>query len=72
MDDVRSKYFVRTENFSDAEAEMYALGQHLVVEHEVVGVFKQRQFGEDLAAEGAVSGVRFGEFHPQKKIFERG
>src|ERR1700728_2174006 len=59
-------------DFADAEAEVHALGQHLVVEDEVVGVFQQRQFGEYLAAEGAVSRMVLGEFHSQKKILERG
>ena len=32
-----------TGNFADAEAEVDALGEHLVVEDEVVGIFQQRQ-----------------------------
>jgi hypothetical protein len=37
------KIFGGTGNFSDAETEVDALRQHLVIEDEVVGVFKQRQ-----------------------------
>src|SRR5271154_820774 len=62
--------FRRAGNFSDAEAEMDALRQHLVVEDEVVGVFEQGKFGQDFSAEGAISGVIFGELHAQEKILE--
>src|SRR5580698_929060 len=48
-----------TRNFSNAEAEVYALGEYLIVENEVIGIFEQGQFGENLAAEGAVAGVVF-------------
>src|SRR6266702_2695629 len=53
-------------NFSNAEAEVHALSQHLIVEDEVVGVFEQRQVSQYLAAEGAVSGVVFGKLHAEK------
>src|ERR1700730_10979527 len=59
-----------TRDFSDAEAEMYALGEHLIVEDEVVGVFEQWQFRKDLAAEGTVSGVVLRQLDAEEKIFK--
>src|SRR5207237_9892873 len=38
------KILGRTRDLSDAEAEVGALGQHLIIEDEVVGIFEQRQF----------------------------
>src|SRR5271166_2180946 len=64
--------FCRAGNFADAEAEVHALGEHLVVENEIVAVFAQRQAGQHLAAEGAVAGVILREFDAQEQIFERG
>src|SRR6202140_3503 len=61
-----------TGDFTDAETEVHALGQHLIVEDEVVGIFQQRQVGEHFAAEGAVSGVVLGKLYSQKKILEGG
>ena len=64
--------FGRARNFADAEAEVHALRQHLVVEDEVVGVFEQRQIQSGLAAEGAIAGVILRELDPQKQILKRG
>src|ERR1700676_4842496 len=61
-----------TGDFANAEAEVHALGQHLIVEDEVVGIFQQRQVGEHFAAEGAVSGVVLGKLYSEKKILEGG
>jgi len=49
---------------------VYTLGEHLIIEDEVIGILQQRQFGKHLAAEGAISGVVFGKLHAQKKIFK--
>ena len=56
----------RTRHFADAETEVDALCQHLVVEDEVVGIFQQRQSDKDFAAEGAVAGVILGELYAQE------
>src|SRR5262249_19181913 len=58
--------------FPDAETEVYALCQHLVIENEVVRILEQRQFCQYLAAEGAITGVVFKKVYPQKKILKRG
>ena len=47
--------------FSNAEAEVDALGEHLVIENEIDAVLTKGQTSKDIAAEGAVSGVIFGE-----------
>src|ERR1700722_4818735 len=60
-----------TGNLPNAEAEVHALRQHLIVKHEVVGIFKQRQLGEHFSAEGAVASVVLGQLHSQKQILER-
>src|SRR5215467_9422377 len=65
-----SEILRRTGDFSDAKTEVDALRQHLVVEHEVIGIFQQRQLGENFAAEGAVTGVIFRKLHAQEQIFE--
>ena len=51
---------------------MHALSEHLVIEHEVVGVFQQRQLSKHFAAEGAVPGVILGELDSQKDVFKCG
>src|SRR5579862_8269660 len=62
--------FRRAGNFADAEAKVNALGKHLVVEDEVVGVFQQRQLGQHFTAEGAIPGVILRELDSQKKVLE--
>jgi len=59
-------------DFADAESEVNALGEHLVVENEVVAVFAQGKARQDFAAEGAVAGVVFGELDAEEEIFKRG
>src|SRR5208337_3267349 len=60
----------RTGHLPNAEAEIHALGQHLVVEDEVPRVFHEGQGGQHFAAERAVAGVVFGELGPQKQVLE--
>ena len=48
------KIFGRTGNFADPEAEVNALGEHLIVENEIVAVLPQWQAGKYIAAEGAM------------------
>jgi hypothetical protein len=43
MDEALFEIFRGTGNFADAEAEINALRQHLIIENEVVGIFQQRQ-----------------------------
>src|SRR5579859_2991864 len=64
--------FCGARDFANTETEMHALCEHLIVEDEVVGVFEERQFRQNLAAEGTVSRVIFRELHAQKKILEAG
>ena len=64
--------FRRAGDFADAEVEVDALGEHLVVEDEVVAVFAEREAGQDFAAEGSVTGVVFTQLHTQKHVRERG
>src|SRR5581483_5630413 len=66
-----SKVFRWTGNFSDTETEVYALGEHLVVENEIVRVFEEWQFRQHFAAEGAVTGVILRKLYAEKQIFER-
>jgi hypothetical protein len=49
-----------TRHFTDVKAEVDTLGEHLVIEDEVVGIFQQWKRGEYLSAEGAISGVVLG------------
>ena len=72
--DGRSSFeiFGRARNFADAKTEVHALSEHLVIEHEVVGVFQQGQLGKHFAAEGAVPGVILGELDSQKDVFKCG
>src|SRR5579871_2111879 len=44
-------------NFADAESEVGALRQHLIVEDEVIGIFQKRQFRQSAAAEGTIASV---------------
>src|SRR5580698_2665749 len=53
-------------NFTDAKAEVDTLGEHLVIEYEVVGIFDEWKLGKHFAAEGAISRVIFGELDAQK------
>src|SRR5208282_362806 len=62
----------RAGDFADTKAEMNALCQHLIVEHKVVGVLKQRQLGEDIAAKGAVAGVILRKLDSEKEVLEGG
>src|SRR5690242_19984993 len=59
-------------DFSDVEAEIDALRQHLVVEDKIVGVFQQRQLLQNPAAEGAIAGVVFGKLGAQKPVLHQG
>src|SRR5580700_8518125 len=62
----------RARDFADAVAEVDTLRQHLIVEDEVVGIFDQRQLGQDLTTEAAVAGVVLRELHPQEQVLKRG
>src|SRR6185437_14235346 len=58
-------------DFADVEAEIYALGQHLVVENKVIGVFQQRQFRQNTAAESPVAGVVLGKLGLQEPVLHQ-
>src|SRR5580700_2045098 len=62
----------RTGNFSDAKAEVNALGEHLVVENKIIRIFEQGQSEQNIAAEGAIAAVIFGQLHSQEKVLEGG
>src|ERR1019366_5467680 len=59
-------------NLADAEAEVDALGEHLVVENKIVAVFPKGQAGEYLAAEVAVAGVILGQLDAQEQVLKSG
>src|ERR1700751_4335257 len=61
----------RTRNLSDAVAKVHALCEHLVVDDEIVGVFGQRKFGQNLAAERPIPGVVLGQLHSQEQVLKR-
>jgi hypothetical protein len=46
-------------NFADSKAKINALGQHLIIENEIVAVFPKGQTTKHIAAEGPVAGVIF-------------
>src|SRR5437588_1178642 len=62
--------FRGTGNFSDAKTKVHALREHLVIEHEIVGIFEERKLGEHLAAKGTIASVVFGKLYPEKQIFK--
>ena len=62
----------RTADLAHAEAEPEDLGEHLVVEDEVVGVLEQRKRFQHLAREGPVAGVVLGELRAEQEVLERG
>src|SRR3989442_6584910 len=49
------KIFRWAGDFANSEPEVGALRQHLVIKNKVIGIFDQRQFGQDLAAEGSIA-----------------
>src|ERR1019366_3132550 len=59
-------------NFADAEPEVNALGEHLVVKNEIVAIFSEGQAGQHLAAESAIAGVILRQLDPQEKVFKSG
>src|ERR1035437_6297676 len=59
-------------NFADAEPEVNALGEHLVVKNEIVAIFPEGQAGQHLAAESAIAGVILRQRDPQEKVFKSG
>src|SRR5581483_1103430 len=59
-------------NFADPKAEMHALREHLIVENKVIRVLEQRQLRQNVAAEGAISGVILRQLDPQEEILKRG
>src|SRR5208337_2138922 len=61
-----------TGNFADAEAEIDALGEHLVVEDEIVAILPQRQAGEHVAAESAITGVILRQLDVQEQVLKSG
>src|SRR5579864_9339469 len=65
------KIFRGTRNFSDLESKVRALGQHLIVENEIVRIFQQWQFRQNFLAERAVAAVIFGNFNSKKQVFKR-
>ena len=48
------------------------LRQHLVVEHEIIGVGLDRQLFQEIAREGPVPGVIFRQFRPGQNVFCEG
>src|SRR5262245_19869524 len=67
-----SKILRRTRDLADAEAEVHALRQHLVVEYEIVRVLEQRQRLEDAAAERSVAGVILRQLRAEKEVLPQG
>src|SRR5208282_4573748 len=59
-------------NFADAEAEIDALGEHLVVEDEIVAILPQGQAGEYFAAESAITGVILRQLDVQEQVLKSG
>ena len=58
--------------FGDVEAEEGGLNQYFVVEHEVIGVFSQRQALQHPARKGAVARVVLGQLLPDQQVLDRG
>jgi hypothetical protein len=71
--DRRRIWFVpsRTAHFPDPVTKVDALGEHLSVEDEVVTVLFEGQLLEDVAREGAVTGVVFAELCPGEEVLRR-
>jgi hypothetical protein len=63
------KYFVGQEISPMLKAEHDGLGDHLVVEDEIVGVFEQRKGLQQFAREGAEAGVVLGELDAEKRFW---
>ena len=59
-------------DFADAEAEVSGLGEHLVVEDEVVGEVEEGKALEDGAAPATVAGVVLGDFLREQDVFSQG
>src|SRR5579864_5327123 len=62
----------RAGKLADAELEVEALRQHLIVKDEAVRILGERQLGQDLAGEGAKAGVVFRELGAEKEILKGG
>ena len=58
----------RAGDFSDAETEHDGLGDHLIVEDEVVGIFEQRERLKQFPRECPEAGVVFRELYAKKEF----
>src|SRR5277367_4091570 len=57
-------------DLADAEAKHDGLGDHLIIEDEVIGVFEQRESLEYIARKGAEAGVVFRELDSEEEVLE--
>ena len=60
----------RASDLGDLIAQVDDLGEHLVIEYEVFGIDVEVDALEDLAGEGAIAGMIFGDLLAQHYIFE--
>lgn len=66
------KIFGGTRNLANTEAKHDRLGDHLIIEDEVVGILMNWKSFENFTGEGTEARVILREFNPQEKILERG
>ncbi len=70
MLDASGKYLVGQEISPRLEARPHRLGDHFVVEHEIVGAGEERQLRENLPAPCAVTRVIFAELAAHQQVLE--
>src|SRR5262245_26181584 len=61
-----------TAHLADAEAEPERLGEHLIVEHEVIRVGLERKRFEDAPRVGAIARVELGELRAEQHVAGQG
>src|ERR1700679_1875556 len=58
-------------DFANPETKHHGLGDHLVVENEIVRVLEKGKSLQERAREGAETSVVLGQFYPQEQILKR-
>src|SRR5204863_7270918 len=64
--------FRRARDLADFRTQPNDLGEHLVVEHKIVGVLFNRDTLEQTSGKGAISGVIFRQLRADHKILDEG
>ena len=59
-------------HFANSKAKMNDLGQHLVIEDEIIGIFFQGEGFEDLPRESPIPGMVLGQLMAHQKVLEGG